>query len=100
MSDSGPELESRQKGTFRVTIDLVRRFVSGDIGRFGLGLLLLLGSSGVALLQPWPLKVVLDCVLGTHPVPGFIGIFAKAIPGADSHSAHPITTLLIVLCLG
>lgn len=100
MSDSQPELQSSQKGTLRVTVDLVRRFVAGDVGRFGLGLVLLLASSGAALLQPWPLKLVLDCVLGTRQAPRLIAAFENAVSGKDLLFAHPKTTLLIVLCLG
>jgi ATP-binding cassette subfamily B protein/subfamily B ATP-binding cassette protein MsbA len=34
------------------------------------GILLLLGATGVGLLQPWPLKLVVDSVLGDVPAPG------------------------------
>jgi ABC-type multidrug transport system fused ATPase/permease subunit len=37
-------------------------------------------SSALALLQPWPMKVVIDHVLGSQPLPVVLGL----LPGADS----------------
>lgn len=47
----------------------VARFFRPDAGRvvFALGLVLL--STGGSLLKPWPLALVVDCVLGNKPLP-------------------------------
>src|SRR5206468_9398888 len=44
-------------------------------GLFALSLL----SSVFALLTPLPLKIAVDSVVGSHPLPGFIAVF---VPGS------------------
>jgi ATP-binding cassette subfamily B protein len=55
-------------------------------GRKGWGLIVvvMLLSSGVALLQPWPMQVVMDHVLGEQPLPGWLARCAALVPGATS----------------
>ena len=48
-------------------------------GLFGLSLL----SSVFALLTPLPLKIVVDSVVGSHPLPGFIAVI---VPAGVRHS--------------
>jgi ATP-binding cassette subfamily B protein len=48
-------------------------------GLFALSLL----SSVFALLTPLPLKIAVDSVVGSHPLPGFIAVF---VPGSVRHS--------------
>jgi len=59
----------------------------------GLGLLLL--GTGISLLQPWPMKLVLDSVIGTVPPPAFLSRLAQLLGGIS-----PRVALLLVLCLG
>ncbi|HEV2209324.1 MAG TPA: ABC transporter ATP-binding protein [Verrucomicrobiae bacterium] len=54
-------------GTWRVTARLLGRYLPGEIRPVLLGFVLVLGASGAALLQPWPLKLVLDHVVGNQP---------------------------------
>jgi ATP-binding cassette subfamily B protein/subfamily B ATP-binding cassette protein MsbA len=56
----------------------------GDEGaRVAAGLTLLVGSTAAALLQPWPLKLVVDCVLGDQPPPAVLAMSSKtALLGA------------------
>jgi ATP-binding cassette subfamily B protein/subfamily B ATP-binding cassette protein MsbA len=58
-------------------------------GRKGWGLIVfvMLLSSGVALLQPWPMQVVMDYVLGEQPLPEWLARFANHVPGAASPRA-------------
>ena len=51
------------------------------------GVLLLLAATGVSLLQPWPLKLVVDSVLGDVPAPWPL-----------TSASRPL--LLVLLCLG
>lgn len=44
--------------------------------------LLTLASSAFALLQPWPVQVIVDSLVGSAP--GWSGTFADLIPGADT----------------
>ncbi len=43
-----------------------------DKGRVGLVFLLLLGGTGVNLLKPWPLAIIVDSVLGQKPMPAWL----------------------------
>src|SRR5215469_16689784 len=51
-------------GTFRLTARLLCRFLPGEMRGLGVGLIFLLSASALTLLQPWPIKVVLDSVVG------------------------------------
>src|SRR5260370_23506562 len=100
MNDAEPPTQDPEPGTLKVTSDLLKRFLPGDVGRVAGGLLLLLGASGFALLQPWPLKLVLDCVLGTREPPVVLAAFLRNVGATNLVSAHPKASLLLVLCLG
>jgi ATP-binding cassette subfamily B protein/subfamily B ATP-binding cassette protein MsbA len=43
-----------------------------------------LGGSGLALLQPWPVQVLVDHVLGGKPMPGAVATLARWLPGAGT----------------
>jgi ATP-binding cassette subfamily B protein len=60
---------------------------------FGIGLL----SSPIALLNPVPLKIVVDSVLGTRPLPGLL---QSLLPTPVTQSAQAILVVAIVLLLG
>src|SRR5512135_248985 len=78
-----PELqaEERQAGTLQVTVRLLRRFLPGQVRTMAFGLALLLLAAGAALLQPWPLKIVLDSVIGQLPVPAPVHWLETAFRG-------------------
>ncbi len=59
---------------------------------FGIGLL----ASPVALLNPVPLKIVVDSVLGTRPLPRLLG---SILPASLTQSAETILGLAIALLL-
>jgi hypothetical protein len=46
---------------------LLRLTLAGDRTRLVIGLGMLLAAAGAGLLQPWPLKLVVDSVLGGVP---------------------------------
>jgi ATP-binding cassette subfamily B protein/subfamily B ATP-binding cassette protein MsbA len=98
-----PELESSALapppgGTVRVTSRLLRLYLPGETRGVLLGLLLALGASGVALLQPWPLKLVLDHVLQDRPAPPWLTTVLHWVAPAGLASSK--TGLLLALCLG
>jgi ATP-binding cassette subfamily B protein len=64
----------------------VRPYWLHIIGNFLLGLL----ATPMALLTPLPLKIVVDNVLGTEPVPDFLAIVVPKVNGESK------TTLLII----
>ena len=55
-------------------------FFRPDAGRIGLVLVLMVLSQGAGLLKPWPLALIVDCLLGTRPLPGWL---AKLTAGWD-----------------
>jgi len=96
MNETGPESSERQQGTVRVTAHLLRRFLPGELRGLFIGLALLLTASGLTLLQPWPLKLVIDSVVGQVPLPDAIHWLANNSFFASS----PKLFLLTVFCLG
>jgi ATP-binding cassette subfamily B protein/subfamily B ATP-binding cassette protein MsbA len=86
-------------GTFRVTSRLLRRFMPGEIRGLSLGLIFLLGASAMTLLQPWPIKVVLDSVVGKIARPAVVQWLAGPFEGARPFAGHPGILLLTILCL-
>ena len=55
--------------TVRAGLRLLGIALRGEGARVAAGLALLVGSTVAALLQPWPLKLVVDSVLGAEPPP-------------------------------
>lgn len=97
---SSPLPQPAESGTLEVTARLLRRFLPGDTRRVVLGLALVLGASGAALLQPWPLKLVLDCVVGMNPEPAWLSSLPRWLGAGGYAAAHPKGALLLVLCVG
>ena len=99
MNDSTETMEeNKTPGTLRLMGRLLRMCAQGEIPQIGLGLLVSLGTAGAALLQPWPLKMVIDSVVGNQPLPAPLADLAGII---TVHTAlSPKVALLIILCLG
>ncbi len=53
-------------------------------------------SSPLTLLSPLPLKIVVDSVLGTHPLPGFIDRMLPAVATRSSASILVFAAILMV----
>src|SRR5438034_1540477 len=62
------------------------------VGLFGLSLL----STPLSLLSPLPLKIAVDSVIGSRPLPGFL---ERELPAAVTHSALARLGLVAVLLL-
>src|SRR5215510_804399 len=56
-------------------------FLRPHRGRVALILILLLTQIGLAALQPWPLKIVIDYVLDGNPLPAPLNHWAAALVG-------------------
>ena len=74
---------------------LLRICGRGEGGAIAVGLALLLLGAAAALLQPWPMKLVIDSVIGNGQAPAFLSSTAKSISPNHSRIA-----LLVVLCTG
>jgi ATP-binding cassette, subfamily B, bacterial len=83
---------SRRVRTSRRVASEVRGF------RHHIALLFVLSAlgSGLVLLVPVPLKVAVDTVLGSHPVPGFL---QAVLPGAATSSDSALLITLAILFL-
>ncbi len=53
------------------------------------GLVLTLFSIAASLLQPWPLKIIVDSILGSVPMPDWLASFS-----------HDKAAALVIICLG
>ena len=83
-------------GTWDVTVRILRRFLPGEVRGLLLGLVLILAASALALLQPWPLKIAIDSVVGQVPPPAAVSwLYA---PFANLMSADNRLGLLTVVC--
>ncbi len=51
-------------------------------------------STAFTLLQPWPMKVLVDNVLGAQPLGGIPGSFAAYLPGAQSQGGLLLWVML------
>ena len=80
--------------TAGVAARLLRLTLPGDRTRLVIGLGILLTAAGLGLLQPWPLKLVVDSVLGGVPTPWPLSTIAAALPFSLA------VAVLIVLCVG
>src|SRR5215212_3073001 len=96
---AGQRMDLKPPSTLSVAIRLLRESAAGEWPRIAVSVFLLLCAAGVALLQPWPLKIVIDSVLGDHPPPQGISAVARAISDLFSLSTNDQTSLLAVLCL-
>jgi ATP-binding cassette subfamily B protein/subfamily B ATP-binding cassette protein MsbA len=63
--------------TVRAGLRLLGIALRGEGARVAAGLTLLVGSTVAALLQPWPLKLVIDSVLGAEPPPALVATASK-----------------------
>jgi ATP-binding cassette subfamily B protein len=99
MSDVEVQPQAHLSGTLRVTARLLRRFLPGEIRPLLSGLFFLLAASAMTLLQPWPLKLVLDSVVGKITPPAFVHWLTAPLENASWFAGHPGLSLLTCLCL-
>ena len=59
----------------------------------------MLVTSGAVLLQPWPLKLVVDSVLGDRPIPFALAEATDAIVTHSPVAIDPKLALLVILCV-
>src|SRR5437763_153407 len=74
-------LPGRSRKTYRATI---AGLLSGHWGALLIGLLAVGVETGAALLEPWPIKVVLDTVLHAKPLPQRVLQVIGATVGTNS----------------
>src|ERR1051325_4653902 len=99
MSEAEVPVEEPRRGTLRVTARLLRRFMPGEIRELSIGLVFLLGATLMTLLQPWPIKIVLDSVVGKSPTPAAVRWLVAPFEHSSWFSQHPGFALLTMLCV-
>ena len=87
-------------GTMHLAGRLLKRCAPGEGSRMVVGLLLMLATSAATLLQPWPLKLVLDTVVGDHPLGAGLARAFDAMSAFLPFESSSQISLLFILCLG
>jgi ATP-binding cassette subfamily B protein/subfamily B ATP-binding cassette protein MsbA len=73
---------------------VLARTLRGEVGRILVGVTLVVASSAVLVLEPWPLKLIVDSVLGERPLPA---VLARVIPGIADHVESGASARLLLL---
>jgi subfamily B ATP-binding cassette protein MsbA len=60
------------------------------------GLLAVIGESAASLLEPWPLKIVLDDVLKSRPIPGWLNPLVVSIAGTEKLAVLEFAALAVM----
>ncbi len=87
----------REKSSIALALRLLRQYSVGERGAMALGAFTLLSASALSLLEPWPLKIVVDSVLGDQSTPAVLRPLAEPFSQLLGDSAYG---LLAVLCIG
>src|SRR5215212_8207980 len=86
-------------GTMATAGRLLHLSARDEVPRIVVGLALVIAASGAVLLQPWPLKLVVDGVLGDRPIPSALAQVADAVVIHSPVAIDPKLALLLLLCL-
>ena len=86
--------------TWSLSAWLLRLCAVGERSPILLGILVLLAASGAALLQPWPVKLVVDSVLGDHQPPLFLSDLSSLLTQNLGLILDTKLALLFILCAG
>lgn len=90
---------AQSQTTLRLSARLLKPAARYEPWRSVLGFLLVLAAAGAGLLQPWPLKLVVDSVLGDHPAPAMLTRLAQSVGSHLPFLNDSRLSLLFVLCL-
>src|SRR5689334_12040893 len=85
--------------SYRATVS---GLLSGHWGALILGLLAVGAETAAALLEPWPIKVVLDTVLHAKPLPNWLASAIGATLGTNAIAAleFAVAAVLLIALLG
>src|SRR5436309_2973340 len=61
----------------------IRYLLQPHVKSLGLGVLVIIGGSIADLMQPWPIKVIIDTVLKGQQARGWMGALLVSIAGND-----------------
>jgi ATP-binding cassette, subfamily B, bacterial len=83
-----------REGTLAVLWRLLGQTLRGEAARIALGVTLVIASSVVLVLEPWPLKLIVDSVLGERPLPPGL---AHVLPAVADYLEPGLGGRLLVL---
>lgn len=89
---------TRESGTIAVWRTLFRLSGSGEGVQIALGICTVLVASAAALLQPWPLKLVFDSILGSQPLPELLARASASVAETIPFFSEPRLAGLFLLC--
>ena len=72
-----------------------RKFYRGEELSIGTAILLLLLSIAANLLKPWPMALIVDCLLGSKPLPSWVSDTFRAWPASNQLAALALSTLVL-----
>ncbi|WP_235654005.1 ABC transporter ATP-binding protein [Mycolicibacterium houstonense] len=86
--------DNRATGAMRLILELIRPYRLLVAGIFAV----LLIQIATGLAAPWPLKVVLDSVVGHHPLPGWLhGLLQPLLGGEGKMHIAGLAAIMVVL---
>jgi ATP-binding cassette subfamily B protein len=87
-----------REGTLTVLGRLLAQTLRGEAARTVAGVTLVIASSMVLVLEPWPLKLIVDSVLGDHPLPPSLASLMTGVADRLGLGANSRLLVLAWLC--
>ncbi|MBV9607955.1 MAG: ABC transporter ATP-binding protein, partial [Acidobacteria bacterium] len=78
----------------------IRELLKPHTAALSLGFLAVVGEAAANLLQPWPIKIVLDYVLRSHPTHGWITRLIQATAGDDKIATLKFACVAVIAIAG
>jgi ATP-binding cassette, subfamily B, bacterial len=100
MSSGKVDITRRRLATLVVAMRLLTLELRGEARRIVVGLVVLTAASAVLVLEPWPLKLIVDSVLGDRQLPAWLAAVVTSVTGGDSLGGDSRLWLLGWLCAG
>ena len=94
-----PSGQLQHLGTWHTASYLFRHTTTGEWPWILAGVLVLLASSAIALLQPWPLKLVVDTILGSQAPPTALSDLHILLSQHFPWPTNAKMGLLLLLCI-
>ena len=85
--------------TLRTVRRAIKTYGAKEWPRLFLSVLLLLGASGATVLQPWPVKIVVDVVLGESEPPGWLQPVLDHLARLGYSPGGVKSATLLLMCL-
>jgi ATP-binding cassette subfamily B protein len=95
MSSGQADVTRRRLATLVVAARLLALELGGEVRCIIAGLVVLTAASAVLVLEPWPLKLIVDSVLADRPLPAWLAALTASVAAGESK-----LLLLGCLCAG